>query len=278
MLLAECAAAGVEIRLRQTITDITKPDDFRITTDQGEISAPSLVLATGGLSIPKMGATDFTYRIARQFGLPLTEIAPALVPLTFGGDDLALMQPLSGVSLPVIASTAKARFPEDIVFTHRGLSGPAILQASSFWCEGEAVAIDLAPRADAGFLVARKQARPKAGVRALLAETLPQRLADAFLPPGLAGRAAADVPDRALLRLGESLKAWRVSPAGTEGYVKAEVTLGGVDTDGLSSRTMQARDVPGLFVIGEAADVTGWLGGYNFQWAWASGVCAGEAA
>ncbi len=278
MLLAECEAAGVTLRLGRRLGEVLRSDRFRIETDDGDVEAQSFVLATGGLSIPKIGATGWAHAAAARFGLRLTEIRPGLAPLTLAAADLARTKALSGVSLAVTARCGAAAFSEGMVFTHRGLSGPAILQASSYWRAGEAVELDLIPGAGAGALAERKRARPKVLARALLGELVPQRLADAFLPPELAGTRAADAPDRALIRLGESLKAWRVTPSGSEGYAKAEVTLGGVDTAGLSSRTMQARDVPGLFVIGEAADVTGWLGGYNFQWAWASGFCAGEHA
>lgn len=277
MLLAECAAAGVAVRLGQQVRDVTRADRFRVATADGDILAGSVVLATGGLSIPKMGATGLSYDLARRFGLAVTATRPALVPLTLAAGDLARTQALSGVSLPVTAACGKRRFAEAMLFTHRGLSGPAILQISSYWRDGEAVTLDLLPAEQAGLLVARKRARPKAAVRTLLGEALPQRLADALLGD-LAGAVAGDVPDRALAQVGAGLKAWRVLPSGSEGYAKAEVTLGGVDTAGLSSQTMMARDVPGLFVVGEAVDVTGWLGGYNFQWAWASGWCAGGVA
>ena len=278
MLLAECAAAGVDLRLGQRITDVGRADWFRVETERGGIEAASLVLATGGLSIPKMGATALSHDIARRFGLALVPPRPALVPLILAPGDLGRTQALSGVALPVVAEAGGTAFREAMLFTHRGVSGPAILQVSACWREGGAVSLDLLPDADAAFLTARKRARPKAGLRALLAEALPQRVAHAFAPDELAGAPVGELPDRALAALGATLKAWRVIPAGSEGYARAEVTLGGVDTAGLSSRTMAARDVPGLFVIGEAVDVTGWLGGYNFQWAWASGFCAGQAA
>ncbi len=275
MLLAECAAAGVELRLAQRIRDVVRAESFRVETAAGDIGAETVVLATGGLSIPKMGATGLAHDLARRFGLPLTPVRPALVPLTLAAPELARTQPLSGVSLEVVASCDRRRFREAMLFTHRGVSGPAILQISSCWREGEAITLDLVPDAAADFLQARKRARPKASLRTLLAEMLPQRIAELFLPDSLAGP-VGELPDRDLAALGASLKAWSVVPAGSEGYAKAEVTLGGVDTAALSSRTMAARDVPGLFVIGEAVDVTGWLGGYNFQWAWASGWCAGS--
>jgi predicted Rossmann fold flavoprotein len=272
MLVDECTAAGVQIRLRAHITSISKPDDFVVQTESGESTSKTLVLATGGLSIPKLGATGFAYSCAEQFGLPVIAPRPALVPFTVPG-----LPPISGVSLPVHARCGGQGFMEAVLFTHRGLSGPAILQISSYWRDGEPVSLDLMPQEPANVLCARKRARPRAGVRAALGDLLPARLADALLPPALASGAIADIPDSALENLAATLKDWRITPSGTEGYAKAEVTAGGVDTNALSSRTMEARAVPGLFVIGEAVDVTGWLGGYNFQWAWASGAAAGGA-
>jgi predicted Rossmann fold flavoprotein len=255
MLLAECAAVGVDVRVACRPTAIEKTDRFVVRTDKGEFEGAALVLASGGLSIPKMGATGFAHDIARRFGLKIVETRPALVPFT------AKVPELSGVSLPVEARCGKAVFREAMLFTHRGLSGPAILQISSYWKPGQEIAIDLLPDLDAvQVLKERRHARPKAELRTLLAELMPQRLA-AMLE--------AERP--------EVLNDWRIVPTGTEGYAKAEVTSGGVDTNELSSRTMEARQVPGLFVIGEAVDVTGWLGGYNFQWAWSSGWAAGEA-
>ncbi len=279
MLLAECSAAGVDLRLSHRITDLTRDDRFRITTDRGGFTADSLVLATGGLSIPKMGATGFAHDVARRFGLKLVAPRPGLVPLTFGGDLLALMQPLSGVALEAVAKAGKAAFREALLFTHRGLSGPAILQASSYWQEGQAITLDLLPERDAtALLLAGKRARPKAEPRTILGEFLPSRLAQAMAALHLPPRVIGEVGDAPLKALGALLKAWRLEPSGSEGYAKAEVTLGGIDTAGLSSQTMMAKDVPGLFVVGEAVDVTGWLGGYNFQWAWSSGWVAGDSA
>ena len=279
MLLAECAAAGVDLRLRHRVTDITRGSRFSIATDHGAFTAESLVLATGGLSIPKMGATGFAHDVARRFGLPIATPRPGLVPLTFDGAALDLMRPLAGVALPVIARCGPAAFPEAMLFTHRGLSGPAVLQVSSYWQPGAPVAFDLLPGQDAtALLLAAKRARPKAEPRTILADLLPQRLAQALAATHLPPRIMGEIGDAPLKALGVLLKAWRPEPSGTEGYAKAEVTLGGVDTDALSSKTMAAKDVPGLFVIGEAVDVTGWLGGYNFQWAWSSGWAAGEAA
>ncbi|WP_158743353.1 NAD(P)/FAD-dependent oxidoreductase [Acidisphaera sp. L21] len=278
MLLAECDAAGVDLRLGHRVTGLGRSDQFSVETDRGSFSAASLVLATGGLSIPKMGATGFAHDAAQRFGLGLTEVRPGLVPLTASNDDLPLMRPLSGLALPVEARCGKHRFAEAMLFTHRGLSGPAILQVSSAWREGDQVLLDLLPGADAyGVLRAAKADRPRAILRTVLAGLLPQRLADALATRWPDGP-IANVPDRTLAEVATSLSAWPVAPSGTEGYAKAEVTLGGVDTKALSSRTMEARSVPGLFVVGEAVDVTGWLGGYNFQWAWSSGWCAGMAA
>ncbi len=255
MLLDECAAAGVDVRATHRITGVEKSDRFSVMTDRGDFTAPSVVLATGGLSIPKMGATGFAHEVCRRFGLKITQTRPALVPLTLE------VPPISGVSLEVVARCGKTAFREAMLFTHRGLSGPAILQISSYWQPGQEISIDLLPDLDAvQFLKERRHARPKAELRTLLAEVMPQRLADAL--------AAGDAT---------ILNDWRLQPTGTEGYAKAEMTVGGVDTDGLSSKTMEARRVPGLHVIGEAVDVTGWLGGYNFQWAWSSGWVAGEA-
>lgn len=279
MLLAEAQAASVELLVDTRVTDIARDTEFRIATDRGIFTAEALVLATGGLSIPKMGATGFAYDIARRFGLGLVERRPGLVPLAFGGEQLALMQPLAGVSLPVVAKAGKAKFPEAMLFTHRGLSGPAILQVSSYWREGEAITLDLLPGQDAtSLLLAAKRARPRAEPKTVLGEFLPTRLAQALAEPHLSGLRMADLQDRALIALATLLKAWAVTPSATEGYAKAEVTLGGVDTDSLSQQNLMAKEVPGLFVIGEAVDVTGWLGGYNFQWAWSSGWAAGEAA
>jgi hypothetical protein len=276
MLLAECAAVGVDVRTGHRIVDVGRSDRFRVETDCGAFAARSLVLATGGLSIPKMGASGFAHEVAVRFGLRLTEIRPGLVPLAFDGDLLALMRPLSGVSLPCSVTLGKRMFREAVLFTHRGLSGPAVLQISSYWREG-AVTLDLLPGVDAAaFLRERKRIRPKAGLASVLAEVLPVRLAAALA--GSAVERIADTPDRMLSAVASRVSGWAVAPSGTEGYAKAEVTCGGIDTRDLSSRTMAANAVPGLFVIGEAVDVTGWLGGYNFQWAWASGWCAGEAA
>ena len=269
MLLDECAAVGVDVRVAHKVTRVEKSDRFTVATDRGDFSASSIVLATGGLSIPKMGATGFAHEVARHFKLRVTDTRPALVPLTL------TVPEISGVSLEVEARCGRARFREALLYTHRGLSGPAILQVSSYWKPGQEIVVDLLPDLDAaGFLKERKRTRPKAELRTVLAEVLPQRLAQSLAPEGL----MANQRDRDLEALATRLKAWTFVPTGTEGYAKAEVTLGGIDTDGLSSKTMEAKKVPGLFAIGEAVDVTGWLGGYNFQWAWSSGWVAGEAA
>lgn len=268
MLLDECAAVGVDVRVAHKVTRVEKADRFTVTTDHGAFSAPSVVLATGGLSIPKMGASGFAHDVARQFKLRITDTRPALVPLTLPVPEI------SGVSLDVEARCGRASFREALLFTHRGLSGPAILQVSSYWKPGQEIAIDLLPGTDAtAFLKERKRSRPKAELRTVLAEVLPQRLAQSLASEGT----MANQRDRDLEILAGRIKVWTVVPNGTEGYAKAEVTLGGIDTDGLSSKTMEAKKVPGLYAIGEAVDVTGWLGGYNFQWAWSSGWVAGES-
>jgi predicted Rossmann fold flavoprotein len=235
-----------------------------------------LVIATGGPSIPKLGATGFAYDLARRFGLKVVEPRPALVPLTLSGEE-ALFTSLSGVATEVFASSGKTAFREAALFTHRGLSGPAILQISSYWRHGEAIGIDFLTDAAPDWLRTAKRAEPRTGLRTQLARRLPERLAEALAARlGLAGE-LANLPDRKLEDAERRLSSWRFSPSGTEGFAKAEVTVGGIATAGLSSQTMEARAVPGLYGIGEAVDVTGWLGGYNFQWAWASGWAAGQA-
>jgi len=278
MLLAEAAAADVDLRLGQRITAVSRAAHFRVATDQGDFTAPALVLATGGLSIPKLGATSLAHDTARRFGLPLVAPRPGLVPLTVEGALLDLMRPLAGVALEATAQAGRTAFREALLFTHRGLSGPAILQASSYWAAGTPVVLDLLPGQDAAALLrASKRARPRAEPQTALGTLLPQRLATALAARHLPARPMADIPDRALDALGALLRAWSITPSGTEGYAKAEVTLGGVDTAALGQRDMAAKAVPGLFVVGEAVDVTGWLGGYNFQWAWSSGWVAGQA-
>lgn len=277
MLLAECAAVGVDLRLGHQVTEVRGGEGFTVETDQGRFTAPSVVLATGGLSIPKLGATGFAHAVAARFGLRIVPPRPALVPLTFDGEELALMRSLSGVALDVVAKVGRSEFAEAMLFTHRGLSGPAILQISSYWSAGEAITLDLVPGGDpAAELAAGKRSHPNAALRTVLARMVPQRLALA-LAAGVGDGPIGQMRDRVLGGVAEGLARWRLTPVGTEGYAKAEVTAGGVATEELSQRTMEAGKVKGLFVIGEAVDVTGWLGGYNFQWAWASGVCAGNA-
>ncbi len=277
MLLDECAAGGVHFGLGQPIAEVNHRDGvFHVRYGDIEASAPALVIATGGPSIPKLGATDFAYGLARRFGLSVIEPRPALVPLTLAGD-AALFREISGVAADVEVRCGKAAFREAALFTHRGLSGPAILQVSSYWRHGQAIAVDFLPDALPGWLVAAKRARPKAYLRNQLAAVLPDRLADILWQRiGLYG----DLNSLSDARLGDVerlLADWQFQPDGSEGFAKAEVTVGGIATDGLSSRTMSARRLPGLYCIGEAVDVTGWLGGYNFQWAWASGWAAGTA-
>ncbi len=280
MLEEECRAAGVEIRLNMTVRDVRKNEQFMLEAKSvaGEtesFTAPRLVVATGGLSIAKIGATSFGYDLARQFGLKLQPTRAALVPLEFSESERKRWCDLAGVSTEVIASTpgGKQSFREKMLFTHRGLSGPAILQISSYWDGKQALVLDLAPGLDLKAPLQARGPRDQSSWKTLLRETLPKRLADRWLqryPP-------AGNSDRALADAEEKLHAWEVKPEGTEGYGKAEVTAGGVDTDELSARTMECRKVPGLFFIGEVVDVTGQLGGFNFQWAWASGFCAGQA-
>ena len=273
MLLAECAKGGVVLRCGADIAGVGHADG-RFTV--GNDSAPALVIATGGPSIPKMGATGFAYDLARRFGLKVVEPRPALVPLTLGGEDV-LFRELSGVSAEVVARANKAAFREAALFTHRGLSGPAILQASSYWRAGDEVAVDFLPDRHPGWLTEAKRAQPRATLRALLRDALPERLATTLADRLGFPAELANTPDKALRAAEARLADWCFRPNGSEGFGKAEVTAGGISTAGLSSQTMEAKRVSGLYAIGEAVDVTGWLGGYNFQWAWASGVAAGEA-
>jgi predicted Rossmann fold flavoprotein len=277
MLLDECDRGAVTLALGSPIASVEHGDGrFRVLAGGIEAEAPALVIATGGPSIPKMGATGFAYDLARQFGLKVVEPRPALVPLVLGPEE-SLFQSLSGVATEVVASAGKASFREAALFTHKGLSGPAILQISSYWRHREPVEIDFLPDQAKGWLVAAKKARPRSGIGSALGALLPARLAEALAERiGLAGE-LANLADRKLEEAERRLAAWRFLPSGTEGFAKAEVTAGGIATAGLSSQTMAASSVPGLYAIGEAVDVTGWLGGYNFQWAWASGWAAAEA-
>jgi len=275
MLEQECREAGVEIKTSATVGEIRKTDGFVVRTDKEIFGSAALVVATGGLSIPKMGASPLGYNLARQFGLKIRNTRPALVPLVFGERDSQLWKGLAGLSADVIASLngGKQAFRENMLFTHRGISGPAVLQASSYWNIGELIRLDLAPgrKLVVEFLSLGK--RDAANWKTLLRGILPRRLADRWLDVyPLAG-----VSDAALAEAERGIHSWEILPAGTEGFGKAEVTAGGVDTDELSAKTMESRRVPGLYFIGEVVDVTGHLGGFNFQWAWASGYCAGQA-
>jgi len=277
MLMAECAQAAVQVECGESVRQVGRDDGgFTVTTDRRLANAPALVIATGGPSIPKLGASGFAYDLARQFGLKVVEPRPALVPLTLSGED-ALFRELAGVATNVIARCGKAAFQEAALFTHRGLSGPAILQVSSYWRRGDVVGIDFLPQTESGWLLRAKQDSPRATLRSLLRAALPDRLADELSDRLALDGALAGVPDSALRQAEARLADWHFRPNGSEGFAKAEVTVGGISTAELSSRTMESRRVPGLYAIGEAVDVTGWLGGYNFQWAWASGWAAGQA-
>ncbi|WP_105370696.1 NAD(P)/FAD-dependent oxidoreductase [Neorhizobium huautlense] len=279
MLLIEMQAAGVVLELQKQVTSIEKtPDGFRIATSEGAVEAAALVVATGGKSIPKMGATGFAYEIAKQFRLKVIETRPALVPLTLDPNLLERLSPLSGVSVAAEVRHGKTAFREALLFTHRGLSGPSILQISSFWREGDDITLVIEPDLDvASMLKAARKVNGRQAAQTVLAEALPKRLAQFFVETrGVTGH-LADLSDKAIAGLAAAIQNWTIRPAGSEGYRTAEVTLGGVDTSELDSRTMQAKVVPGLYFIGECVDVTGWLGGYNFQWAWASGHVCGEA-
>jgi predicted Rossmann fold flavoprotein len=278
MLEAECAAAGVRILTACAVTQVRR--GFELETSRGEFQCAALVIATGGLSIPKMGATPFGYEVARQFGIGVVECRPALAPLTFGAADRQRFDGMAGVSADVTAVVPAAgpAFREKMLFTHRGISGPAILQASSYWRAGKTLDIDLLPGIDfAASLAAGRAAGTGSEVRTVLARRLPKRLADRWCEVHGIAKTVAALSDREVAAIAADLHAWRVQPAGTEGFEKAEVTAGGVDTAGLSSKTMECRNVPGLYFIGEVVDVTGQLGGFNFQWAWASGAAAGRA-
>lgn len=273
-------AQGASLRLNTGIESVAAvTGGFRVTLSDGVVTAPRLVLATGGRSIPKMGATGLAYQIGAQFGMRLVEPRPGLVPLTFAAQELDRIRALSGVALPVSGRVGKQGFSDDLLFTHRGLSGPVILQLSSFWQPGNQVILDLCPGTDiAAQLKARKAQGGKVGVGSVLSGWLPTRLAEAILAEqGLTGSRLADQPHKMLDRLAGRVNRWTVRPVGSEGYRTAEVTVGGLDTRDLDARTMESRRQPGLYAIGEAVDVTGWLGGYNFQWAWASGHAAARA-
>jgi predicted Rossmann fold flavoprotein len=283
MLLAECAKGGVTRWQPCAVESVDFSSEgggmYRLSTARGPVKAPRLVVATGGLSIPQLGASDFGYRVARQFGLRVVAPRPALVPLTFAGDGWAPYAALAGLALPVQIETGRKKermvFLEDLLFTHRGLSGPAVLQISSYWREGEPLGIDFAPGTDVAAALGEAKARSRKRIANELATLVPSRLADAWVGDDAAlQRPINEAADRALAQLAERIARWQITPSGTEGYKKAEVTAGGVDTRDLSSQTLESTQ-PGLHFIGEVVDVTGWLGGYNFQWAWASAhACA----
>ena len=282
MLLDECAAAGVRIETSCSIERVVHGDSdearFRLHTTHGPFSAPALVVACGGLSIPSMGASGFGYELARQFGHAVLPTRAGLVPLTLSGKHQERLADLSGVALPVTARCNGARFSDAMLVTHRGVSGPAILQISSYWQPGDALHLDLLPGQDAlGLLRAWQRERPAAELKTMLGEVLPKRFAQRLCEHWLPNRPMKQFNAPQLREIAGLLGGWPLVASGTEGYRTAEVTLGGVDTDGLSSTTMQSKRVPGLYFIGEVVDVTGWLGGYNFQWAWASGHAAGNA-
>lgn len=280
MLLGEMQAVGAKLRLQTEITSVEAigTGGFRVSTSAGMIEADSLVIATGGKSIPKMGATGFAYRVAEQFGLPIIETRPGLVPLTLDPAALEKLAPLSGIAVPAELSHGKTSFKEALLFTHRGLSGPAILQISSFWREGDEISLKMEPEQDViGHLKAAKKTNGRQSAQTALGDILPKRLAQHVTErAGVTGN-LGDMSDKTLGALASAVQEWSIKPSGSEGYRTAEVTLGGVDTTHLDSKTMQAKAVPGLYFIGECVDVTGWLGGYNFQWAWASGHAAGES-
>ena len=280
MLLRDMAEAGVTLWLDTSLGALRRvAGGFEIETGRGLVRAEAVIVATGGKSIPKMGATGYGYKVAESFDIPVTETRPALVPLTFAEQELDWMKPLAGVSLAGRVSLGRVGFDEAVLFTHRGLSGPAILQISSYWREGEAITLDLVPGRDvAGFLLAEKQAAGRAALRTALGKLLPEKLARLLEQRAGAHGPLAEMSRQRLEAIAAGIGAWQLRPVGSEGYRTAEVTLGGVDTDALDGRTMQARAVPGLYFVGEVVDVTGWLGGYNFQWAWSSGWAAGQVA
>ena len=280
MLTDDLRAAGATLSLGVAVERVARTGDgFEAALSDGStVRCASLVLATGGKSIPKMGATGWAYETAKGFGLRVTETRPALVPLTFEAGLLERLKPLAGVSVEAVVSHGKTRFAEGLLFTHRGLSGPSVLQISSYWREGEAISVSLAPGVDVfAALKAMKAQNGRQAAHTALGQLAPRRLAEVLVEQEQAQGNLADLPDKALRRLDQAVNGWSVKPVGSEGYRTAEVTLGGVATDQLDQQTLQAKAVPGLYVIGEAVDVTGWLGGYNFQWAWSSGWAAGQA-
>ena len=278
LLLQECVAAGVVIQLNTTIDTIaSSAEGFQLNTAQGGYQSQSLVVATGGLSIPKMGATPLGYKIAQQFGIPVVPTRAGLVPLTLQPSDKALFSPLSGIAVPCIVSNERQQFKENVLFTHRGLSGPAILQISSYWLAGEFIEINLLPDSDLEMcLKETRQQKVKSSLKTVLDYYLPKRLVTCLIPEELLNLPMPDLSDRHIQQVTSQLHHWTIRPNGTEGYRTAEVTVGGIDCNALSSKTMESKQVPSLYFIGEVVDVTGWLGGYNFQWAWSSAWCAGQ--
>lgn len=278
MLMQPCRNGGVKLQLHCSILKIKKTDIFELQTDQGLFQARSLVIATGGLSIPKMGATPFGFKVAEQFGLKVVPTAAGLAPFTFTGNEKSSLKSLAGISVNVSVHCRSKTFTEAMLFTHRGLSGPAMLQISSYWQPGDAIIIDLLPGVDShALLIARRQSRPQAQLATILAEKLPKRLVQLLITDYIDDCRMRQLNEKTIATLSAQLHNWTLKPNGTEGYRTAEVTVGGVDTAELSSKTMQAQKVPGLYFIGEVVDVTGHLGGFNFQWAWSSGYTAGMA-
>ena len=278
MLLAECRTAGVTLKMKTSVEAVERDGDgFRVRTDGGPIRCDSLVVATGGLSIPTAGASPLGYRIAEQFGVPVRPTRAGLVPFTLKPKDKARFAPLAGIAVPAAVSAGGRTFTGNVLFTHRGLSGPAVLQASSYWQPGDPVTLDWLPGTDLpAWLRQERRQHPKRQLKTVLAAELPQRLVAALLDAAIASTPLADLSDARIDAVAESLHGWPLVPQGTEGYRTAEVTVGGVDCDAVSSKTFEAKAVPGLYFIGEVLDVTGWLGGYNLQWAWSSGWCAGQ--
>ncbi|HEY8160047.1 MAG TPA: NAD(P)/FAD-dependent oxidoreductase [Methylobacter sp.] len=278
MLLAECNMAGVVVHLNTCINSVERlADKFHVKTGSGSFTCQSLVVATGGLSIPKMGATPLGYKIAEQFGIKVLPTCAGLVPFTLQPEDKEKFSALSGIAVPCVVSNKRQSFSENVLFTHRGLSGPAILQISSYWRAGEEIVVDLLPQVNLETeLKSKRQQKVKNKLKTILEGYLPKRLISALLPEDLLDLSLQDLSDRQFQQVANRLHSWTIKPNGTEGYRTAEVTSGGVDCDAVSSKTMESKQVPGLYFIGEVLDVTGWLGGYNFQWAWSSAWCAGQ--
>ena len=278
MLLAECDEAGIELKTGCKVQGISKKDDhFSIETSKGKFLSDNLVIATGGLSVPGTGASDLGFKTAEQFGLNIIPTRAALVPFLWDEKKKSIFESLSGVALPCSVSCGSGRFEESFLFTHKGLSGPAILQISNYWQEGDCVSIDLLPDEAEDFLFLAKQKSPGQKIEQVIQPFFPKRVFEVFKKELIADkRPMGQIPEKVLRKISDNFKSWKVTPYDTEGYKTAEVTIGGVDTNELSSKTMEAKKISGLFFIGEVVDVTGWLGGYNFQWAWSSGWCCGQ--